>query len=222
MTQIIKYAFDKPTLKPIYIDNAVNGLECNCICAECGLSMLAIQGKSENHREWHFRHKIDSNCNGGPETILHKIAKQIIFENSEMTIPKYGIIKYSECKLEEKYESIIPDVSAKFEDQKIFFEVAVTHLNEPGKRNFYKEKELKSIEIRLDVKYAESTPEIIKDLVLNNVENKEIVFWEKAKYEVVYQEPKSWWAKPEYVIAIIISAFGIYKFYKWLRRPNRS
>lgn len=52
---ILKYALERLTGQPVYIDNSPNGIACNCFCPECGEKMVAVQGKSENHREWHYR-----------------------------------------------------------------------------------------------------------------------------------------------------------------------
>lgn len=61
------------------------GDACDCICPECGGSLQAHHG---DVLRWHFQHKADTTrCSGGPESALHKFAKQIIAEKQAIWIP---------------------------------------------------------------------------------------------------------------------------------------
>ena len=118
MKSKIVLALHVPSDKIITIKEAMNGLSCECVCEECKQPLEAIQGKVN---EWHFRHVVESNCKGGYESALHKMGKQIIADNSEMAIPKYGIIHYSNPKQEKTYEKIKrPDVSAFIDTAQLF------------------------------------------------------------------------------------------------------
>ena len=58
----------------IHITDAVRGLACNCICFECGETVLARKG---NIKEHHFAHANNKDsCTIHPESVLHKYAKQ--------------------------------------------------------------------------------------------------------------------------------------------------
>lgn len=52
------------------------GKKCGCICPECRLDLVAVRGEVY---EAHFRHMVEDNtCKGSDETLLHKLAKEII------------------------------------------------------------------------------------------------------------------------------------------------
>jgi hypothetical protein len=177
ITPILKYAIDNSNGKLVFIDFVPNGLSCNCVCPKCSGQMIAIQGKSENHREWHFRHSIDSDCTGGPETILHKLAKQIIADNNQIIIPS-GTLNYSQVRQEEKFESIIPDVILFVDGHKVFIEIEVTNPVDRVKELFYKKGQYKSIKINLTNISYYTNPIELEELVLRNTTNKHVIFWE--------------------------------------------
>lgn len=180
MATIIKYAIDKITDNVVHINNVSNGLSCNCYCVKCRGKMVAVQGKSVKHREWHFRHHIESDCLGGQETALHKLAKHIIADNSEIVIPK-GKLFYTNPRLENKFESVIPDISVTSDGIDIHFEILVTHPVDTIKEEFYRKGQHKSIEINLKNHPYNISPEELKEIIINQVHNKRIIFWERAK-----------------------------------------
>lgn len=216
----IKYTLDKVTGKPVHIRNASNGLDCNCICAEseCGKIMIAVQG---DVNEWHFRHDIESNCKGGQETAIHKLAKQFIVENSQIQIPGETLI-YTNARQEERLSSIIPDVTVVANGQNIHFEVVVTNPIDGIKEMFYKNGEHKCIEIDLRNISPFITPEELKNLVLNQIDNKRKIFWEREPVTVykVAEDKVPWW-KRRFVIArlIILGFIGSIFLYKLFKRP---
>lgn len=179
---IIKYALDNLTEKSIYIDNASNGLSCNCHCAKCKTKMVAVQGRSENHREWHFRHYIDSDCLGGQETAIHKLAKQIIVDSNEITIPGDKLF-YSNARQEEPLFKIIPDVTVFSNGQHIYIEIAVTHPIGYLKEETYIKGQYKSIEIDLKNISYDTTPSEFENIILHKVDNKRKIYWEAKEFK---------------------------------------
>lgn len=132
MKHQIKYALYEPTQRVMYIDKAARGLACNCRCFECKEKLEAVQG---DIREWHFRHSNNTNCQGGPETAIHTLAKQIIADNSTIVIPG-GNLYYSEPKIEQWLEQYKPDVSVVADGLAVHFEILVTHAVDEGKKLF--------------------------------------------------------------------------------------
>lgn len=189
---IIKYAINKTTQKVEHIDNVANGLLCHCICVECGNEMEAIQGEK---REWHFRHRIDSKCKGGLETAIHKLAKEIIVNNSQITLP-FQTLYYCDAKPEARFEDIIPDVSVLSDGKSVYIEIYVCHKVEPEKEKFYKNRELNSFEIDLSQVSYTTTVKEIEELVLRNPTNKKILYWE-GEYKPIEIPSQSknnkWW-----------------------------
>lgn len=176
---IIKYSIEKDTGESIYIENAKNGLLCNCICPDCEGRMVAVQGE-QRKREWHFRHHEDTNCQGGIETALHKYAKQIIVENSEILISG-SKLTYSKARQEEPLFSIVPDVSVVSNDENIYFEIVVTNPVNIQKEDFYKTGGHKSIEIDISSVSREIAAEELKDLILNKDLYKRKIYWPSEK-----------------------------------------
>lgn len=175
MTQTtIKLAYHTLTGKIIHVDKSENGKSCNCRCLECNENLLAIQG---DIRDNHFRHETDVLCNGSQETALHQLGKQILLENNQINIPKYGIIKYSDAVEEKEFSSIRPDITARFDDQNIYFEIAVNHFIEQEKKSLYVNGQRRCVEIDLSnadlVSYEE-----IQNRVLNEIKNKNLFGWE--------------------------------------------
>jgi hypothetical protein len=173
---IIKYAINQLG-KSVFINDVPNGISCDCTCEGCKKELIAIQGKSENHREWHFRHSVDSDCLGGQETAIHKFAKQIIIENTQIEVPGERL-NYANARQEIKLDSFIPDVVVEVNQSPVYFEIEVTNPVNLEKINFYKVGQYKSIKIDLSRISRDITPQILKELILNKVDNKEKIFWE--------------------------------------------
>ncbi len=175
MSNLIKVAIHRISGEPVHIQNARNGLKCNCRCEKCGIRFQAIQGP-EN--EWHFRHtNSDIHCDGAPETMKHLLAKQILFQFKKIALKDKGIIEFINPILEKSYGKIRPDVTANLNEKNLFLEVIVTHPLSKENRDFYVAEKHKSIIIFLKnvdlVDYEQ-----FKHEVLFNTENKEIVYWE--------------------------------------------
>ncbi len=207
---IIKYSLDQQTGKSMFIKNVLNGLSCNCICAKCGKKMVAVQGAE---KEWHFRHHEDTDCIGGQETAIHKLAKQIIIDNSEMLIEK-EVLLYSEARQEESFLSIIPDVTILSSGENVYFEIAVTHHVESSKENFYKNGFYKSIEIDLSNISYNITPNELEHIVLRDTSNKRKIFWS------IEQSNKK--TNSENFIWVILLAIGTFFLLFWRRKPRRN
>lgn len=220
MNEPIKIAYHLISKKYIHIDNAENGLACNCICKECNERLEAIQG---NERINHFRHHSNINCKGSPESALHELGKQILIDNKEISIPKYGKISYSDPIAEKQFKLIRPDVLAKVEGFYILFEIYVTHAIDTEKEQVLIDEKLNSIEIDLrraeKLKYSE-----IKRLVLDEISNKRLIFWNnkdetKSVSTNNLKEQETTISTGEMIAKVIIGVFlgiGVIKVWKYL------
>ncbi|PQJ09772.1 hypothetical protein CJD36_017750 [Flavipsychrobacter stenotrophus] len=206
----LKYAIYVPTNKPIFIDTARNGRECNCICAECGKVVDAIQGE---RNEKHFRHSVETDCKGGLETILHLRAKQIIVENNQIELPGVGL-NYTGAISEEPFLKVIPDVTVIANGEKVFFEIALTNPKKKIEKEFYIANKLKSVEIHLEGLDYDIPQDELKRIVLINVNRKEIIFWtETSKGDGLLSMKISRYLVPIALLAIIYKLFQ-----SWSRR----
>lgn len=208
----IKLAKYVPDGNIIHILEAKNGLSCDCICIECGGKLVAVQGQV---REKHFRHYDETNCLGGQETALHKLAKRIIVESSEIHIPEQGKINYSEAVEEQQLGAFRPDVTAITNGEPIYFEVVVTHRIDESKWAFYAQGQHKSLEIDIEHLLFEGIPSLeeIRQIIIEDIACKQVIFWKKEKEppmplvdggEIKQTLPTTFWGGLLLLIALVL------------------
>ena len=69
----------------VYIDEVEKGLSCQHICPHCQGLLVAKKGEVNSH---HFAHHGIDNCGQGTETALHLLGKEIIKQQSSVTLPR--------------------------------------------------------------------------------------------------------------------------------------
>lgn len=75
-----------------YVEHVNYGKNCNCVCPECGESLIAKNNPSpDRKRAFHFQHLKQSNCPGGWETACHRMAKEIILKATALNLPGMGV-----------------------------------------------------------------------------------------------------------------------------------
>lgn len=185
MNTQIRYGWS-PTLRTIiHITEAERGLQCGCICVECGGQLEAVKG---GIREHYFRHREINSCFGGPETGVHIRAKQIIAENTKIKIPGRQLL-YSNVRVENVLDGKKPDVTVTANGEDVHFEIRVTNPVQKEKKAFYCNGKHKCIEIDLsDTKWQTAPPEDLKKYVLEETLNKYIIYWESQKQRNFKQE----------------------------------
>lgn len=134
------FALDMKTKVVRHINDVVSGLECNCICSECGERLIARKGKVREH---HFAHAGSSvkDSNGGcqfGETLIHMLGKQIIKEAAYFFLPRQS---YKDC-------NIRGDIQGK---QKFFRENVRLHL-QGGRYTVIEEEVDKNLRFIPDIK----------------------------------------------------------------------
>jgi len=93
--------------KDARLESVMNGDQCGCICDGCGKQLQAVQGEKRGD---YFRHKSLSECKGGLESLMHKMAKQIIKENQSIYIDHATQFDYDQCEIEVPRYSKQPDI----------------------------------------------------------------------------------------------------------------
>ncbi|HEX5001541.1 MAG TPA: hypothetical protein VFW78_03520 [Bacteroidia bacterium] len=214
----IVIAFHPSTSRFIHIDEASNGLSCNCVCIQCNEKLEAIQG---NKRKRHFRHHVNTNCVGAKETALHELGKQILVENNRINIRNHGIITYSNAIAEKRLEKYRPDVTAFYEGQPIYFEIFVSHAVDKEKAKFFSDNKIKSLEIDLSKSLTANFDEI-KQMVLEKTQLQTVFYWEDIselplidrKYDVRFFESLILF------LVILLAFIGILKLMKNKNKLN--
>lgn len=153
-----------------------NGLSCDCVCSDCGLALIAKQGKI---KEWHFAHASGAECSGGVESAIHKMAKQMIMDRQHVYVPEYSLyrnirgatwdkkltvnvqaeclIKLRNCREEVKVDARKPDILAVMpHGQPMAIEVAFTHFCDQEKTEWIEKQNLTTLEI--DIFIPPDTP----------------------------------------------------------------
>lgn len=70
----------------VHVDNVKQGLECGCVCPNCGSKLIAKQGKINKH---HFAHESkECDISVAQETALHYLAKEILSKSKKIILPK--------------------------------------------------------------------------------------------------------------------------------------
>lgn len=67
----------------------VPGAQCGCVCPGCGAPLVAKAVLSRRRRA-HFAHFSGVNCEAGRETAIHRMAKQVLCEASQILLPDWN------------------------------------------------------------------------------------------------------------------------------------
>jgi ssDNA-binding Zn-finger/Zn-ribbon topoisomerase 1 len=127
----------------VHVSTVERGLKCNAVCPVCKTAVVARKGAKVRH---HFAHYPGANCNA--ETVLHFIAKQLIYEKLRAAIDLKQVMQISwkciacshrhslnllenVCRvaLEKKLDNCRPDISLLDSDNqaRALLEIVVSH-----------------------------------------------------------------------------------------------
>lgn len=196
----------------IHVTEADRGKKCDCVCPDCGTSLIARQGEKT---AWHFAHAQPVECYG--ESVLHKVAKQIIAEavdsQKPFKVPSTGdaFISYdvahkifsTEWKVAEKNVLIdSADEEYRFEngqisdvvitssnlDKKLALEVFITH--KKSEFDIDKFSEIKQDVIELDLSFVEplSDRPTLEEQVLQKAERYWLFNNQKAHQQELHNQ----------------------------------
>ena len=178
---LITYGKDKITGEPRYIEDVPRGLDCNCVCLECGSKLEAHKGNVQRH---HFQHYSVAECKGAYESQLHLLSKAIIEENKALMLPFYAG-KY--CSLPQKRQSFTevvqecaqddlqPDCLCKYMDehgkeQTLWVEIFYSHAVDDEKSRKIQERHIACVEIDVSSLFGdveEIDKDVLTDFLLN-------------------------------------------------------
>ena len=145
-----------------HISEAKNGLRCVCNCPTCGGALIAKQGRIVEH---HFAHANGEECEHAAETALHLAAKEILAGRKELVLPAVEIdfpytarrttiapeqrYHIDSAVVEQRFESIVPDVIVEINGRELLVEVTVTHGVDGAKLRKIRELGVSCVEIDL-------------------------------------------------------------------------
>lgn len=160
----------------VYIDNAKNGLDCNCFCPACKQPLVAKNAGTK--REHHFAHFSVVECEHAYQTALHYMAKDLFLEMQYLTFIKNNVpvqYKIDNVELECKVNEIIPDILVTCDGKRFIVEIFVTHAVDDIKKQ--KIRDLKFSAIEIDLSRFRNEKMIDKDLLRQELSNTKNYSW---------------------------------------------
>lgn len=157
----------------ISINESLKGKSCDCFCIGCGGELIAKQGSINS---WHFAH-VSNDCFITNESILHKIAKQIIKESGVKVPNLYSNYHLSESENHlffDEYETekiindIVTDGLGTKNDKRYLIEVCVSHACDYDKIQKIKKINIPCLELYLSNSKEIKTTDDIKNAVLSS------------------------------------------------------
>jgi len=157
----------------INVNNALENEQ--YICIDCGGNLIAkVKNKTRRKRKIHFAHH--GTCTGNLETYLHKVAKTVFENETEIFLPLLGNIRYQKVEVEFRLDRIRPDIIiTDIYNQKIIIEILFRHRCDENKINKIKEMNIPAYEIDLSQLNYDADYETIKYEVLKNKENRTVL-----------------------------------------------
>lgn len=154
---------ERPDETIAHISEVASGRGCGCICPGCGAALIARKGRVNDHHFAHEGSADGSPCRTGPETALHKLAKEVLERELRLTLPQLvleedgerwiryrgGVHAFDAAVLEQRLGEIVPDVIVRRGDRDLLVEFAVTHACGPEKIARIRDLDLAAIEIDL-------------------------------------------------------------------------
>ena len=190
----------------VHIEDVPSGLECNCVCPECGAKLIARKGKT---RQKHFAHANGADCAGARMTALHMLAQQIIQEEKKIRKPWFKDycedpskeIYFESVLLEQRFKTteinrrpdcvgIIKNGDKQYE---VWIEVKVKHAIDEDKRNDIIRHGAICMEIDLSSLLTERyTEDSVRKALFDVYDNKEWI-----NYPELFKKNDEAWRKSE-------------------------
>jgi hypothetical protein len=155
------------------------GLACGCSCPGCGALLVARRG---GRRAAHFAHATGRACASAHETVLHRLAKQLIADGGALDLPEVAAehggrrrpvrpattIRPEAAILEPGLDGLRPDILATVAGRPLLVEVAVAHPCGPEKLALIRARRLAAVEIDLSRVPRDAAPEELERAVLHS------------------------------------------------------
>ncbi len=155
------------------------GLACGCVCAKCGVNLVAKLGEI---KQPHFAHDSNLECKGAFESAIHSMAKQIISEAGMVRLPPVTRQGYTwsfavhpdeaidaafdRVEMEQTFQGFRPDIVGFSGNSCTMVEVAVTHFCDDDKIGLLYKGGHTSIEIDIGDFVNERSQDVLVSQVL--------------------------------------------------------
>jgi hypothetical protein len=154
----------------VHVSEVDRGLDCGCVCARCGDDLVARKGASRQH---HFAHYRNSDCSGAAESLLHRLAKELLSNAKSIALPAYIFRAKSKSRLgrppvsieqeilaasrtcissvavEQSLGPIVPDLLLRSDERDLIVEIAVSHRVDRAKLRHIRRLNIPALELSL-------------------------------------------------------------------------
>ena len=179
--------------KIVYVDDVPKGQACGCLCPKCRGPLIAKKGAERVH---HFSHVELGTCQGGFETAIHRMCKEILDKRGAMRLPPVersfnmnelqpeGFwIDFDRSEIEKSYNGIRPDLICYYKEVPLIIEIYVWHKTPQRKIDEIKALSISALEIDLTIfRRPEQRPDkTLEQTLIEDISNKYWLFNRKAK-----------------------------------------
>ncbi len=184
-----------------FVSDVASGLECKCVCPECGQALVARNRDFPGRRRVrHFQHARASSCPGGYETAVHRMAKDVLGTADAVVLPRWAsgdvviepepmLIVNASLEVPLLDGATRPDVlvqgmASEIEFNLLCFEVRVRHAVDEPKRGLLATNGIDAVEIDLSNLDEEVVvdPAAFRREVLENSGNRRWIHLSNASY----------------------------------------
>lgn len=167
-----------------------SGLNCDCVCPQCGVALQAKLPKTKEDYTARFAHHNADTCNYATETAIHMKAKEIIDAAKYVILPEVNAsynglhkliykekeIIFDRVELEHRIDNIIPDVVAYKNGRPLLIEIKITHGIDDEKFEKIKALGISTIEIDLSDMDLDFNPETLYEEVITKTDRKRWIY----------------------------------------------
>lgn len=181
MSATITLAKQSPSGIITHIEEVEKGKPDIFICVGCNQDVIVVKSEARK-KDWHFRHKVESDCSGAKDTALHDFAVQLILEANTISLRKGLDISYTTARKEVSVFNKRSDVTVIYQNEDVHFEIFVSHDVDEEKKNVYRHNKIKSVRIDLSGKMLLSADvNVIRQATLTNIKNKSLIYWNDSE-----------------------------------------
>jgi hypothetical protein len=153
----------------VHVSEVARGLDCGCVCDRCGDALVARKGV---YRQHHFAHYSNSDCSGAAESLLHRLAKELLSSVNSLALPSYTYRAKSKPRfgvpvsiereilaasrvcigsvaVEQSVGPIVPDLLLRSDEGDLILEIAVSHRVDRAKLRHIRRMNIPALELSL-------------------------------------------------------------------------
>ena len=196
---LLPFGLSEESNQLVYIDDAVQGKQCGCICPVCRTPLVAKKGEKRAH---HFAHAQDNDCMYAAESALHLAAKDLLKETGYIFVPDYVVhmkdkvcgryetetvltsekvvnnkkIEFDDVRIEHRFHDIVPDILVNVGGYELIIEIFVSHKVDKEKLGKIRKLNTSALEIKINNFFDVRNRQAFKKTIIDAIDNKKWLF----------------------------------------------